>query len=204
MLIHNVEQNTPEWLELRSGIPTASCFDKIITPTGKKSAQAEAYANQIIAEIMVGGPVDIWEGNQWSERGHELEPQAVAFYELQTGVECTVAGFVTNDAGTIGCSPDRLIGDTGLLEVKCPAPHTHIGYLLGEKIDQKYYPQLQGQLWVCEREWVENISYHPELPPVLIRHERDDNFIKSLETYMKEFLELLENKKDKMKQLGHL
>lgn len=204
MLVHNVTQGTPEWLQCRLGIPTASEFDKIITPTGKPSAQADAYMNKLLAEMMVGKPVDTFEGNTWTERGNELEPSAVSFYELQNDVEATAVGFITDDARTMGCSPDRLIGEHGLLECKCPAPHTHVEYLLNRKIDQKYYPQLQGQLLVTGRQWVDIISYHPEMAPVVIRVEQDVAFFYTLKVLLAEFTAKLNRKRERLIDMGYL
>ena len=203
MQIHNdIEQGTPEWYAIRAGKPTSSAFEKILSPTGKPSTQAEGYANQLLAEIMTGGAVETWEGNKWSERGNELEGDAVLFYEMQKDLETEKVGFVTNY--DIGCSPDRFIGDDGLLEIKCPAPHTHIKYLLNNKMDSKYIPQVQGQLYVTGRKWCDWMSYHPEMPSVIIRVERDEEYITKLGGALYNFLKTLEEKKQRMIELGHL
>lgn len=198
MLIHNVEQGTEDWFKVRLGIPTASCFDRIITPTGKDSTQAEAYENKLVAELLTGKPVDDFDGNAWTERGNELEPDAANFYAMQHDVEPVKIGFVTDDARAYGCSPDRMIGDDGLLEIKCPAPHTHVKYMLDQSIDRKYYPQLQGQLFVTGRLWVDIISYHPEMQPVILRVERDEPFIIDLAKLLKR---VSNNVKTKYQQL---
>jgi hypothetical protein len=184
VIIHELEQGSPEWFAIRLGKPTASNFDKILTPTGKESTQAEAYENKIVAEILTGKPVDDFEGNSWTERGNELEPSAAAFYAMLNDIDPIKVGFVTDDGMKYGCSPDRLIGDDGLLEIKCPAPHTHVKYMLDRNVDRKYYPQLQGQLFVTGRQWVDIISYHPEMKPVVIRVERDNTFIKDLSSLL--------------------
>jgi hypothetical protein len=176
MLIHSVVQGSSEWLAVRSGIPTASCFDKIITPKGKPSAQAEKYLHKLLAERLMGHPVIEFTG-PWLERGKELEADAAAYYESMREVTCERVGFITNDAGTIGCSPDRLVGDDGLLELKVPAEHTHVAYMLTRAVDAEYYPQVQGQIWVAQRKWLDIMSYHPEMPAVVIRVERDDKYI---------------------------
>lgn len=191
MKVHDVQQGTSAWLHLRAGIPTASEFDRILTPTGRVSAQAEAYMLGLLAERMMGHPrkefISLWMG-----RGSGLEPDAVSFYELQRDCETQSVGFITNDAGTVGASPDRLVEERGLLEVKCPAEHTHVRYLLYKAVEQTYYPQIQGQLWIAEREWVDILSYHPEMPPALVRVERDDDFIKKLEKAVSTLSEQLE------------
>lgn len=187
MQVHNVEQGSPEWFAVRLGIPTASEFSKIITATGKASAQANDYMLTLVAERMLGHEVEKWQGNMWTERGKELEQEAADYYELTTGTELQKVGFVTNDAGTAGCSPDRLVGDDGLLEVKCPAAHTHLKYMMDKKLDTAYMPQLQGQLFVTGRQWVDIISYYPELKPVIIRVARNEEYISTLQKLLEDF-----------------
>ena len=204
MIVHDCEQGSPEWLAARLGIPTASEFDKIISPTGKPSTQCDAYANRLLAEIMVGKPVESFEPTGWMDRGNVLEPEAVSFYELQTDREAVAVGFITDDLRTMGASPDRLIGDDGLLEIKCPAPHTHVQYLLDGAIDRKYYPQVQGQLLVTGRAWADLVSYHPELPPVVIRIERDPPFLATLADLLAKFTRELDAKRLVMIERGYL
>lgn len=201
MKIYNVEQNTEEWFQVRSGIPTASCFDKILSPTGKLSTQATNYMNMLLAENITNKALNTWEGSQWTERGAELEPDAKQFYEFTNNVELESVGFITNY--NVGCSPDSLVGDDGLLEIKCPAPHTHIEYLLNQKVPTKYIPQIQGQLYVTNRKWCDWMSYHPELPSLIIRVERDESYITKLSAELNKFLKNLERKKQLIVKLGH-
>lgn len=191
MKIYDCVQGSTEWLYLRSGIPTASCFDQILTPGGKPSKSAERYLFSLLAEKMMGHPcVEFM--SAWMERGNLMEAEAVSFYELQRDVETVKVGFITNDQGTIGASPDRLVGDDGLLEIKVPKESTHVSYLLKKAVDQAYYPQVQGQLWVSGRKWSDILSYHPELPPALIHVERDEEFIGLLSAAVLEFSAVLE------------
>lgn len=212
MIIHDVEQNSEEWHILRAGLPTASCFDKICTPTGKASTQAEGYANLLIAEWMTGGQVATWAGNQWSERGHELEPEAAAYYELTKGVKLNKIGFCTDgemidgkpEGMTMGASPDRAVeGSDWLVEIKCPSPAVHISYLLKDKIDQGYNSQLQGQLLVTGKAGVDIVSYCPGLPPLIIPTPRDSVYISKMRGMLKEFNEMLAEKKARMIELGY-
>lgn len=191
MKIHNCVQGTREWALLRAGIPTASEFERIVTPTGKVSAQAESYMCGLIAERIMGHPRKEFM-SAWMERGNELEADAALFYRLQRDEEPEKVGFITNDAGTIGASPDRLIGDKGLLEIKCPSPDQHVRYLLYGSVAQAYFPQVQGQLWIAEKEWLDILSYHPEIKPALIRVERDEKFIATLSRAVTAFAETLE------------
>lgn len=191
MIIHNVIQGSTEWLAARAGIPTASCFDKIVTPKGAPSKQAEKYMHRLIAERLMQHPVIEFTG-PWLERGNELEADAAAYYESMRDVTCERVGFCTNDAGTIGASPDRLVGEDGLLELKVPAEHTHVAYLLTRAVDAEYYPQVQGQLWVTGRRWLDIMSYHPEMQPAIIRVERDEKYIAILSVAVEAFSMQLE------------
>jgi hypothetical protein len=196
------EQGTPDWFACRLGTPTASCFDKVLTPTGKPSAQAEAYMHQLLAELITCQPAgaDLSE-NEWVQRGKEMEAEARLWFELEHDVDVRQVGFVRN--GPIGCSPDGLIGDA-VLEVKCPAPHTHVGYLLGGDLPTKYKPQVQGQIMVCEAPHADFISYCPGMPPVVVRVERDEKYIKALQDRLDWFVEQMEEKRQRLIEAGHI
>lgn len=179
MIVHNCEQGSSEWLRMRAGIPTASAFHLIVTKSGEPSTSVKKYMNTLLAERMMARPIDE-HVSMWMQRGKDLEAAAVAYYEGQRNLDTVPVGFITNDAGTIGASPDRLVGVDGLVEIKVPAPHTHVNYLLRATVDDKYRPQAQGQLWIAEKRWVDLCSYHPEMPKALVRIERDEAFIKTL------------------------
>ena len=145
MIHHDVKQNSDRWHNLRLGIPTASEFHRIITPkTMKLSSQAEDYRDWLLAEWIYGAPLESPE-TSFMQRGSELEPEAVRSYEFERDCEVSEAGFFTTDDGMVGASPDRLVGSCGLLEIKCPAPQTHVGYMMSRAVDEKYMTQLQGQ-----------------------------------------------------------
>jgi len=204
MKIIECEQNTPEWEAARIGLPTASLFDKIITATGKASSQAEAYANRLIAELLIGKPIKEWEGNGWSDRGHELEHEAAQYYEALCDLECVPVGFCTDDNRTMGCSPDRLVGDEGLLEIKCPSAHIHMKYVFHpEELEKEYRVQTQGQLLVTARKWADLLSYFPELPPVLVRVTPDMNYLMSMTKELSIFNKMLENKRQQLISNGY-
>jgi hypothetical protein len=188
--IIDCEQGSSEWLKLRLGIPTASEFHKIITPTkGDLSKQARSYAYQLVAETLLGEPLESSLGNiDWIVRGKLLEPEAVRHYEFTTDTETRAVGFITTDCGRIGCSPDRLIvGTRGGLEIKAPLPATHVGYLV-DGMGDSYRCQVQGQMAVAELAYVDFLSYHPGLPPVLIRTHRDEPYITKMRAALAEFL----------------
>lgn len=204
MIFHDCQQGTQKWLQLRSGIPTASEFDKIITPGGKASTSFDSYLHGLIAERIMKHP-RLQAVSTWMDRGTAMEAEAVEFYEFQRECSTEKIGFVTNDEQTIGASPDRLCSDDGLLEIKCPAEHTHVGYLLagsGASVDKAYKVQVQGQLWITERRWVDVLSYHPEMPPALFRVERDEAFIGEMAKRVMEFSRVLENMSLDLRERG--
>lgn len=173
MLIHDVEQGTDEWYALRAGIPTASEFSKLVTSTGEPSKSLSGYAVTLAGEKYAGKPLDAFQGNSWTDRGKEMEAGALAYYEFVHDVEIERVGFVTDDAGSMGCSPDGLIGEDGMIEVKCLKAETHIEtiqyFQKHKKCPPKYVQQTQGQMMICQRDWCDLIFYHPDLPSFVIR-----------------------------------
>ena len=202
MIIHRCEQGTSEWLRLRAGIPTASQFDRIVTPKGALSKSADGYMHELLAERMLHEPL-VKAVTMWMERGSQHEAEAVAYYEMERNLETMPVGFVTNDEGTIGASPDRLVNADGLLEIKVPSPGVHVGYLLAEHgAGHDYRAQAQGQLWITGREWVDVMSYCPGLPEALVRFTRDEEYIAALARAVSEFSARLEAEARKFRQWG--
>lgn len=203
MIIHECKQGSEEWLRLRSGRPTSSNFDRIVTPKGKVSAQAEKYMYELLAERIMQRPV-VQYVSTWMDKGMQSEEEAVKYYEAQRDLDTVKIGFCTNDAETIGASPDRFVGDNGLLEIKCPRESTHCAYLMKSSVDAEYYPQCQGQLWVCEREWNDIMSYCPGMPEALIRVERNRDFIELLENEVGTFSQRLEALVNVARERGYI
>ena len=195
MIIHDCDQNSDEWFALRVGIPTASEFKNIITSQGKAATGLGGYAATLAAEAYAEKPLERWAGNQWTERGHELEPEARATYEFLQDAEVTQAGFVTYIGA--GCSPDGLVGDNGLVEIKCLSPKIHVqtlAYLAKhDKCPPDYYPQIQGQILICEREWCDVLFYHPDLPHRLLKVHRTDDFEAALREQLAEVITQRDN-----------
>lgn len=173
MKIHDVTQRSDEWYALRAGMPTASEFSKIVTSKGEPSKSVAGYALTLAAELFAGRPVDAWEGNMWTERGREMETRAIELYEFAHDLDTQQVGFVTDDAGAMGCSPDRFVGDDGLIEVKCLKAENHVKAILyfqkNKRSPTDYVQQAQGQMMICERAWCDLVFYHPELPMLTIR-----------------------------------
>lgn len=178
MKIHNVEQGSEEWLSLRAGMPTASEFTSLLTPKKwELSKSLPKYAIRLATEIVLGCPLDRdLSRNEDVQRGIYLEEKAALSYEFETGETLTTVGFVTDDDGRYGASPDRLVGENGLLEIKCPRPENHASYVLNG-FEENYYLQVQGQLLVTGRQWCDRYSYCPGLRPYRERTERDEGCI---------------------------
>lgn len=202
---HDCHQGTSEWLRLRMGVPTASQFHRIVTPTGKRSTQADGYAAELLAESILGRPLDSEGQFPWAVRGKELERDARSYYEFVTDSRVELVGFATTWDGAIGASPDALVGADGLLELKCPSPAVHVKYLnasVGGGVDRDYMPQLQGQLLVTGRSWVDILSYHPEMPHAVVRVERDDAYIATLEGALRDFVATMADKRREFESRG--
>lgn len=182
-----------EWYQDRLGIFTASRTSKVITnKTLKISSQAGDLMDQLLSERWSGEPYDLYQ-SPWMQRGVELEDDGFLAYESLEGIETEPGGFFTNDAGTIGASPDRLVGANGLLELKCPLLPTQIhAARAGDGNADDHRAQIQCQLWVCEREFVDLFSFHPLLilPPK--RVYRDEEYIRVLAAVVNTFVEQLE------------
>lgn len=191
MKILDLEQGTIEWLQARLGCPSGSGFSKLITSSGTPSSSAETYINQLIAECITGESTFV-QKTEWMERGNELEPIARMNYELETDREVTEVGFCMHDTLHCGVSPDGLIGDDGGIEIKCPAPSTHVKYLRKGKLPSEYKAQVQGCLWITERKWWDFMSFHPQMPNLLIRVYRDDEYINQLERLVTHACQIIE------------
>ncbi len=228
MIFHNCKQGSDEWHRLRCGIPTASEFHRILTPkTLEPAAGAFGYLCECFDEVAFGGPLDEATA-QWMERGHKFEERARAWYAWDRDVEVRETGFVTNDKGTAGASNDGLVLDDGVLECKVLAAKNHTAFLLSPyeellatafdplrkppkdpKKPRKPKPppslavehrmQIQGNLWICERQWCDIISYNPDrygtgegLPPVVERVTRDEPLIEKLAAAVAAFNEQLD------------
>lgn len=169
-------QYSPEWWLARKGVPTASAFDRIVTPKKfEDSTSQQAYACQLVAEKFDKFYSIEPEFESVAMReGRELEPDARAYYEFYRGCDVSEIGFCLTDDGRFGCSPDGLIGDDGALELKCPQPRTHVRYLYDGGLPADYAPQVHGHLIVTGRPWVDFMSYAPGLPPLVVRVEPDE------------------------------
>lgn len=175
MQIIDCLQRSPEWWRIRRGLPTASSFDKLLTPARMKpSASQDSWICELVAERFAS----VWpnEGGYVSssmQHGIDTEDTARRWYEFDNDVEVTQVGFCLSDCGRFGCSPDGLVGDDGLLELKCPDAHTHVQYLLSGDLPLEYKCQCHGSLAVTGRKWIDFMSFHEDFPPLVVRVEPD-------------------------------
>ena len=198
ILHHDVRQYSEEHDRLKLGIPTSSNFHKIITPQGKPSKQWREYACVLIAERILQRKIDFYQSLSM-ERGLIVEAEAADWYEFDQDVTVQRVGFITDDNHTIGCSPDRLVGNEGLLEIKAPLPQTQVEYWLSGEVNERFRPQVQGQLYVCQRSWVDILCWHDVLPKIVMRVEPDEKFIKALDRELRIFNFFIENVMEKIR-----
>ena len=205
MITYDFEQNSPEWYAARKGIPTASNFSKLITSKGEPSKSMPVYANLLAAEMYSDAPLNDFEGNFWTDRGHELEDDAASKYEFLRDVETIKVGFVTDDDKTMGCSPDRLVGDDGMIEIKCLKTENYVAAILyykkNNRCEPKYIPQAQGQIYICQREWADMVFYHPTLPMLIIRQAPDKTIVDGLTSQLFKVRELRDQVLKTLKEL---
>lgn len=203
MKISPYAQQTVEWMQARAGIPTASEFDNLVSPTGevRTGKMPETYLHQKVAEYWLGGPIA--QLNMFdAEQGRILEEEAIPWYELEYGVTVNRVGLITTDDGLCGCSPDGLIGEDCGIEIKCPAVHTHIGYLLKGKLPDAYVHQVQGSLYVTGFSSWKFVSYRRRLPALVLTVERDGEYQKAIYDALNLFLTKFEIAKKRLIELN--
>ena len=200
---HDVAQYSDEYDRLRLGIPTSSNFHKIITPQGKPSKQWREYACVLIAERILQQKIEFY-NSPAMERGLIVEADAVDWYEFDQDVTTQRVGFITDDNHTLGCSPDRLVGAEGLLEIKAPLPHTQVDYWISGEISERFRPQLQGQLYISQRSWVDIVCWHDVLPKLVMRVEPDEKFIEALDRELLIFNYFIDGVMDKIRATNDL
>lgn len=170
-----IEQGSEAWRAARLGIPTASKFATVMAK-GEGKIRSE-YMRKLAGEILTGEPMDSF-SNAHMERGKAMEDEARETYAFVNDVEPRRVGFVRN--GDRGASPDSLIGDDGGLEIKTALPHIQIDRLERNRLPPEHKAQVQGNLWISQREWWDFCSYWPKLPVLTVRVYRDEAFIAQL------------------------
>ena len=184
MKIHDVEQQSREWMQLHVGIPTAGGLDNLLTPEFelRKGETPKTYVYRKVAEAWRGKPlIDLGGSSFAMEQGMILESEAIPFWELTTGRKITRVGFITTDDGRFGCSPDGMLMDEEIvgrplagIEIKCPAPHTHCKYLAEGVLPKEYRAQVYGGMFATGfQKWV-FLSYCRGFPPLILEVMQDE------------------------------
>ena len=201
-----MEQRSPEWHQARLGKVTASRIAEVMVQgrSGQPSKTRRAYMVQLIRERLTGVPTEGFTSRAM-EQGTEREPEARSFYSLICDEETALAGFIEHPSIPMaGASPDLLVGTDGLAEFKCPESHTHFDTLMGATIPRKYTDQMQWQLACTGRDWCDWVSFDPTMPPKMqmhtVRVEADAYRIKSLESYVENFLLELDTELNKARK----
>ena len=194
-------QGSDDWFRARMGIPTASMFHTVLASGvgGGDSKTRRTYMLKLAGEILTGKPCENY-SNGDMERGHAMEPEARDLYAFMHGAEPEQVGFIRS--GPKGCSPDSLIGNNGLLEIKTKAAHLHLDCLLRDRFPPEHKAQCQGALWVAEREWVDLAIYWPDLPLFVSRAFRDEAYIAELASAVDQFNNELQHIVERVRRLG--
>ena len=188
-------QGTPEWLAERAGKVTASMVSAVLAKP--ETAGYRDYQAQLVAEILTGKPQGSDYTNAHMAFGTEMEPLARSAYEAETGFSVNEVGFCQHPTiERAGASPDGLVGNSGLVEIKCPKVATHLAYLIAGVVPVGYKNQMMFQLAVTGRDWCDFVSFRPDLPEHLqlfiVRFKRDPARILELETAVIAFLKSVE------------
>jgi putative phage-type endonuclease len=202
----NLEQRSAEWFAVRCGKVTASRVSDVIAKTKSGWGASRAnYMAQLIAERLTGEVADSYSNSamQWGIDHEDEARKAYEFYENE-GVQ--EIGFVQHQNLESGASPDGLVGDDGLVEIKCPNTATHIQTLLDQKIPKKYETQMLWQMECTGRKWCDFVSYDPRMPEghlklFVRRFERDDKRLDEIRGMVADFIGELEDKLTALEKL---
>ncbi|MDE2099574.1 MAG: YqaJ viral recombinase family protein [Patescibacteria group bacterium] len=195
--IINCEQGQPEWYAARMGIPTASEFHTVMAKGEGKTRKA--YMLKLAGEILTGEPMENYtNGNM--ERGKIMEDEARDLYSFIKDIEPERVGFIRN--GNKGCSPDSLIGINSGLEIKTALPHIQIDRLMKDELPPEHKAQVQGSMWVAERETWDFVSYWPKLPLFIKPVARDNGYIANLAGEVDRFNDELQAVVERIRKYG--
>lgn len=198
-IILTMEQGSAEWLQARLGIATSSELDCLLVNgkgEGGFGVAAYTYMDQLIGERITGEAAEIPFQTKATIRGHEQEGIANGLYEALEGVSVQSAGIILNHG--MGYSPDGLIGDDGLIEIKTKLPKFQVGVILSGEVPKEHVTQCQSGLWISGREWIDFISFWPGMPLFVKRMHRDEKLIEKMAERVSTFYEILENRMNRV------
>ena len=204
MKVIDAVQGTPEWLAARAGRVTASMISNVLMKP--ETAGFRDYQAQLVAEILTGKPQGSDYTNAAMQFGTETEPLARSAYEAETGFSVDEVGLCIHPTiERAGASPDGLVGNSGLVEIKCPKPSTHLAYLIAGVVPAGYKNQMMWQIACTGRDWCDFVSFRPDLPEHLqlfiVRFKRDSAKILELETAVISFLSTVDAMLAKLKKV---
>lgn len=199
------EQGSPEWYAARLGIPTASMF-KAIMASGKGGSESKTrrtYLLNLAGEQLTGESAETF-SNDHMVRGQEMEATARDTYAFTHDIEPEIVGFIkgTTKNGFVGCSPDGLVGTTGMVQIKTSLPRLLIELHEQDRFPSEHTAQCQGELWLAKREWSDLVVFWPKMPMFIRRARRDEAYISSLEIAVREFNDELAYTVGRMRRLG--
>lgn len=180
-------QGSPEWYRHRMGIPTASEFKTVIgvKKEAKDKLTRQTYMYKLAGEILTGEPMENY-NNAYMERGKEQEDELRRLYCMMQNCEVRQVGFLR--LGRKGASPDSLVGDDGMVELKTQAPHLLIKTIFADQVPPEFVAQLQGNLLVSGRKWIDICVGFRGMPPFIKRVYRDEDYINMLSNAIGDFL----------------
>lgn len=201
MEVIQCEQGSAEWFQARAGVVTASEFQTLLMKGkgGGESLTRKTYMRKLAGEIITGEPSEGF-SNVHTDRGKAMEPEARDLYAFMADCDPQQVGFIKS--GRKGASPDSLIGDNGGLEIKTRLPHLMIELLEKDEVPAEHIAQIQGGMWVAEREWWDFVAYWPKLPLFVKRVYRDEAYIKTLSAAVDHFNEELDALVNRIRSYG--
>lgn len=202
-----VEQGTPEWHQMRLGKVSASRMSDLLakTKSGTAAASRAKYMAQLLCERMTGEPTEFFT-TAAMQKGTEVEPVARAAYEAHNLTSVEQVAWVSHPSIEMaGCSPDGLVGEHGLIEIKCKETHNHFDSILNDRIDPDHAAQMLWQMACTGRQWCDYVCFDDRAPEGLQlfvkRLERDDQKIKEMEDEVVKFLSELEKMIQKLEDI---
>jgi len=196
MKIIDCEQNSEAWFAARLGKPTVSMLSTICTSKGEasKGVTREKLISTYVAEILSGDRQESYSSSAM-ERGAILEAEAAEMFAFQMGLQVNQVGFILHDSEEFGASPDRIIEGTEIgLEIKCPLPHTHIDYLIDNKLPTAYIQQVQGSMLVTGFQQWYFMSYCQNLKPMILLIQKDEELCAKMHRQLLVFIKEIKDK----------
>lgn len=193
-IFKDIEQGTDEWHALRIGLVTMSKLQCLLVSgkaLGSFGTGAVTYMNELIGERFTGLPVESF-STASTERGHRDEVVACELYELENDCKVDHVTFITNHG--VGYSPDGMVGSSGLIEIKSKLPKLQVEIFATNEVPAEHEAQIQGGLWVSDRDWLDFISYCDGMPTFTKRVYRDEKEIRTIARRVSDFYDLLERR----------